>query len=64
MIRIFAKEDFLWYNFSIKGDFTVINSLFEQFRGIYSTRRLSSVKLKTLPAKKKSVTSKCGDNVD
>lgn len=34
--RIFAKENLLWYNLSIKGGFTMNNTLFEQFGGTYT----------------------------
>lgn len=34
--RTFAKENLLWYNLSIKGGFTMNNTLFEQFSGTYT----------------------------
>ena len=64
MNRIFAKEDFLWYNFSIKGDFTVINSLFEQFRGIYTQQGDYLLPNLILPAEKNRLHINMGDNVD
>lgn len=36
--RTFAKENLLWYNLSIKGGFTMNNTLFEQFGGTYTLR--------------------------
>lgn len=36
MIRIFEKEDLLWYNFSIKGDFSIKNKLFQPFGDTYT----------------------------
>ncbi len=34
--RTFAKENLFWYNSSIKGGFTMNNTLFEQFGGTYT----------------------------
>lgn len=34
--RTFEKGNLLWYNLSIKGGFTMNNSLFEQFSGTYT----------------------------
>lgn len=36
--RTFSKENLLWYNLSIKGGFTINNTLFEQFGGTYTLR--------------------------
>lgn len=49
--RTFAKENLLWYNLSIKGGFTMNNTLFEQFSGTYTQQGDYLLPNLTLPAK-------------
>lgn len=48
--RTFAKENLLWYNLSIKGGFTMNNTLFEQFGGTYAQQGDNLLPNLTLPA--------------
>lgn len=52
--RTFAKENLFWYNLSIKGGFTMNNTLFEQFSGTYTRQGDYLLSNLTLPAKEKT----------
>lgn len=52
--RTFAKENLLWYNLSIKGGFTMNNTLFEQFGGTYTKQGDYLLPNLTLPAKEET----------
>lgn len=48
--RTFAKGNLLWYNLSLKGGFTMNNTLFEQFGGTYTKQGDYLLPNLTLPA--------------
>lgn len=48
--RTLVKENLLWYNLSIKGGFTMNNTLFEQFGGTYTQQDDYLLPNLTLPA--------------
>lgn len=48
--RTLVKENLLWYNLSIKGGFTMNNTLFEQFGGTYTKQSDYLLPNLTLPA--------------
>lgn len=50
----FAKENLLWYNLSIKGGFTINNTLFEQFSGTYTKQDNYLLSNLTLPAEEET----------
>lgn len=52
--RTFAKENLFWYNLSIKGGFTMNNTLFEQFSGTYTRQGDYLLSNLTLPAKEET----------
>lgn len=52
--RTFAKENLHWYNLSIKGGFTMNNTLFEQFSGTYTRQGDYLLSNLTLPAKEET----------
>lgn len=52
--RTLIKENLLWYNLSIKGGFTMNNTLFEQFGGTYTQQGDYLLPNLTLPAKEEN----------
>ena len=52
--RTFSKENLLWYNLSIKGGFTINNTLFEQFGGTYTKHGDYILPNLTLPAEEET----------